>query len=202
MAPEYAMFGLYSEKSDVFSFGVIILEILSGRKNRSRHNQSQYADSLLTYVSYSNVFISLILFTNNLIRSSISLRIISAIYIPNVNKMVMFKKFRFTWWLSQAWNKWNEEKFLDILDSNLKEFESSNEMFKCIQIGLLCVQENPDARPSMATIISYISDDSIQLPFPQEPAFFLQGRNESNVEFENGESCSINEISKSEFFPR
>ena len=102
----------------------------------------------------------------------------------------------------QAWNKWNEEKFLDILDSNLKEFESSNEMFKCIQIGLLCVQENPDARPSMATIISYLSDDSSQLPFPQEPAFFLQGRNESNVEFENGESCSINEISKSEFFPR
>ena len=96
MAPEYAMFGLYSEKSDVFSFGVIILEILSGRKNRSRHNQSQYADSLLTYVSYSNVFISLILFTNNLIRSSISLRIISAIYILNVNKRVMFKIFRFT----------------------------------------------------------------------------------------------------------
>ncbi|XP_062087501.1 cysteine-rich receptor-like protein kinase 10 isoform X2 [Humulus lupulus] len=35
MAPEYAMEGLYSVKSDVFSFGVLLLEILSGSKNSS-----------------------------------------------------------------------------------------------------------------------------------------------------------------------
>ncbi|CAJ2675522.1 unnamed protein product [Trifolium pratense] len=33
MAPEYAMHGLFSVKSDVFSFGVLILEIISGYKN-------------------------------------------------------------------------------------------------------------------------------------------------------------------------
>ncbi|KAF9593832.1 hypothetical protein IFM89_025617 [Coptis chinensis] len=33
MAPEYAVRGLLSVKSDVFSFGVLILEIISGRKN-------------------------------------------------------------------------------------------------------------------------------------------------------------------------
>nr|GEW37804.1 G-type lectin S-receptor-like serine/threonine-protein kinase At1g67520 [Tanacetum cinerariifolium] len=33
MSPEYAMKGNFSEKSDVFSFGVLILEIVSGRKN-------------------------------------------------------------------------------------------------------------------------------------------------------------------------
>ncbi|XP_022720561.1 putative receptor-like protein kinase At4g00960 [Durio zibethinus] len=33
MAPEYAMHGQFSVKSDVFSFGVIILEIVSGQKN-------------------------------------------------------------------------------------------------------------------------------------------------------------------------
>ncbi|XVF77696.1 hypothetical protein PTKIN_Ptkin14bG0067700 [Pterospermum kingtungense] len=34
MAPEYAIDGLFSIKSDVFSFGILLLEIISGRKNR------------------------------------------------------------------------------------------------------------------------------------------------------------------------
>ncbi|GFQ05807.1 cysteine-rich receptor-like protein kinase 26, partial [Phtheirospermum japonicum] len=33
MAPEYAMHGQFSVKSDVFSFGVLVLEIISGSKN-------------------------------------------------------------------------------------------------------------------------------------------------------------------------
>ncbi|XP_037484660.1 cysteine-rich receptor-like protein kinase 10 isoform X2 [Triticum dicoccoides] len=35
MAPEYAMRGQYSVKSDAFSFGVLLLEIVTGRKNSS-----------------------------------------------------------------------------------------------------------------------------------------------------------------------
>jgi len=50
MSPEYAMEGLFSEKSDVFSFGVLLLEIISGRKNTSFYNHEQ-ALSLLGYVS-------------------------------------------------------------------------------------------------------------------------------------------------------
>jgi hypothetical protein len=34
MAPEYAIDGLFSIKSDVFSFGILLLEILGGKKNR------------------------------------------------------------------------------------------------------------------------------------------------------------------------
>ncbi|CAA7405666.1 unnamed protein product [Spirodela intermedia] len=34
MSPEYAMDGSFSVKSDVFSFGVLVLEIISGRRNR------------------------------------------------------------------------------------------------------------------------------------------------------------------------
>ncbi|KAL4625484.1 hypothetical protein ACB092_05G029700 [Castanea dentata] len=43
MSPEYAMRGLFSEKSDVFSFGVILLEIVSGRRNTSICDEEQYS---------------------------------------------------------------------------------------------------------------------------------------------------------------
>ena len=33
MAPEYAFDGIFSTKSDVFSFGILLLEIVSGKKN-------------------------------------------------------------------------------------------------------------------------------------------------------------------------
>ena len=34
MAPEYAINGIFSVKSDVFSFGILLLEIVNGKKNR------------------------------------------------------------------------------------------------------------------------------------------------------------------------
>ena len=51
MSPEYAMLGQFSEKSDVFSFGVMVLEIITGKKNASSHESHRIADGLLSYVS-------------------------------------------------------------------------------------------------------------------------------------------------------
>jgi serine/threonine protein kinase len=51
MAPEYAMEGLFSVKSDVFSFGVLLLEIISGRKN-SKFYLSEPGQSLPIYVGF------------------------------------------------------------------------------------------------------------------------------------------------------
>ncbi|KAB1202744.1 Cysteine-rich receptor-like protein kinase 10, partial [Morella rubra] len=47
-APEYAMHGLFSVKSDVFSFGVLVLEIVSGQKNNCFRNGENVED-LLSY---------------------------------------------------------------------------------------------------------------------------------------------------------
>lgn len=50
MAPEYATRGKFSVKSDVFSFGVLLLEIISGKKNMYSTNGESVED-LLSYVS-------------------------------------------------------------------------------------------------------------------------------------------------------
>ncbi|XP_055802855.1 cysteine-rich receptor-like protein kinase 44 [Solanum dulcamara] len=48
MAPEYAMQGKISVKSDVFSFGVLVLEILGGQRNTCFRN-GEYVGNLLSY---------------------------------------------------------------------------------------------------------------------------------------------------------
>ncbi|KAL5548142.1 hypothetical protein UlMin_003373 [Ulmus minor] len=40
MAPEYAFDGLFSIKSDVFSFGILVLEIVSGKRSRGFHHEN------------------------------------------------------------------------------------------------------------------------------------------------------------------
>jgi serine/threonine protein kinase len=50
ISPEYAFDGLYSTKSDVFSFGVLVLEIVSGNKNRG-FSHPDHQLNLLGHVS-------------------------------------------------------------------------------------------------------------------------------------------------------
>jgi serine/threonine protein kinase len=50
MSPEYAMQGQISEKSDVFSFGILLLEIISGKRNNYMLDEEE-ALNLLGYVS-------------------------------------------------------------------------------------------------------------------------------------------------------
>jgi serine/threonine protein kinase len=56
MSPEYAFHGRFSVKSDVFSFGVVLLEIISGKKNY----ESNQAMTLISNVSVFNFLQSLI----------------------------------------------------------------------------------------------------------------------------------------------
>ncbi|XP_074364765.1 cysteine-rich receptor-like protein kinase 25 isoform X2 [Apium graveolens] len=55
MSPEYAMHGDYSVRSDVFSFGVLLLEIISGQRNSSFYH-CNHADDLLCYMMNCGFF--------------------------------------------------------------------------------------------------------------------------------------------------
>ncbi|XP_017423334.1 G-type lectin S-receptor-like serine/threonine-protein kinase SD1-1 isoform X2 [Vigna angularis] len=120
MAPEYAINGVVSIKIDVFSFGVLLLETLSGKKNNSRYD----SDRPLNLIGY-------------------------------------------------AWELWNEGRALGLIDPDSYELCPQNAILRCIHIGLLCVQDQATDRPTMEDIVSFLSNDTMQLPQPKQPAFFI-----------------------------
>lgn len=58
---------------------------------------------------------------------------------------------------------------MEIVDKYLKEDEK---ILSCIQIGLLCVQECADDRPTMTTVMLMLSS-KMELPSPNQPAFII-----------------------------
>lgn len=57
------------------------------------------------------------------------------------------------------------------------------EVFRAIQVGLLCVQPYPEDRPSMSMVVLMLSSD-IALPQPQQPTFLTE-RNHCGSDFSN-----------------
>ncbi|XLT37831.1 hypothetical protein HN873_069123, partial [Arachis hypogaea] len=105
-----------------------------------------------------------------------------------------------------AWEKWTEKTPMELLDPNMEGPYSKEEVIKCIHIGLLCVQEEPNERPTMATIVFYLNSSSLNLPSPREPAYYFKNnRTEESMTTSKelvNDSDSINEITISKFFPR
>ncbi|WVZ94357.1 hypothetical protein U9M48_040256 [Paspalum notatum var. saurae] len=123
MSPEYAYWGHVSTKSDMFSFGVIILEMVTGRRNNSPYHSEMDSVSVLSHV----------------------------------------------------WDKWKSGSMADVVDPLLAELGyQESEVLNCIEIGLLCVQENPADRPDASTVVLMLSSPttaSDERRAPARPAF-------------------------------
>ncbi|KAH1048666.1 hypothetical protein J1N35_039450 [Gossypium stocksii] len=158
MSPEYAMQGQFSVKSDAYSFGVLVLEIISGQRN-SNFYETEGAQNLISY----------------------------------------------------AWKLWKDGRSLELLDPVLRDNYSRNQVIRCIQLGLLCVQEDPADRPTMATVVLLLNSYSATLQVPKQPAFVLQSRTDGRMpdkglESDQSTSRSMpwanNEVSITELYPR
>ncbi|KAF8030793.1 hypothetical protein BT93_D0089 [Corymbia citriodora subsp. variegata] len=118
MSPEYAMKGHFSVKSDVFSFGVLLLEIVSGHKNWGFY----HPDHDLNLIGH-------------------------------------------------AWKLWTEKNALGLIDVLIGEEFPLKEVMRCIQVGLLCVQQRPEDRPTMSSVALMLGSETSDVPQPKEPGF-------------------------------
>ncbi|GLT66348.1 hypothetical protein SLA2020_387160 [Shorea laevis] len=78
--------------------------------------------------------------------------------------------------IEHVWNLWKEGRAMEIVDSSLGEHSSSlaDEVLRCIQIALLCVQGSAADRPTMSTVVLTLGNDKAVLPSPKQPAFVVK----------------------------
>ncbi|PWA48236.1 cysteine-rich receptor-like protein kinase 10 [Artemisia annua] len=103
-----------------------------------------------------------------------------------------------------AWDQWKNKTPLEFIDPSITNSTPAVEIMRFINIGLLCVQKEVDARPSMATVVSLINNYSIALPLPQEPPFFVckssKGTSENRCSTES--MVSVNTTPITQMHPR
>ncbi|KAG4161477.1 hypothetical protein ERO13_D01G057500v2 [Gossypium hirsutum] len=140
MSPEYALEGLFSVKSDVFSFGVLLMEIVSGKKNTG------------------------------------------------------FYQLHSVHLLAHAWNLWTSNREMDLIDPMLEEVPTRLAL-RYVNIGLLCIQETADDRPTMSDVVSMLSNESLDIPPPKQPASVNATSMEKDmlVQQRRSEVCSVND---------
>ncbi|KAH7569096.1 hypothetical protein JRO89_XS06G0104900 [Xanthoceras sorbifolium] len=118
--------------------------------------------------------------------------------------------------LTYAWKNWNDGTASNLIDPSLRD-GSTNEIMKCIHIGLLCVQENASDRPTLASVVVMLCSENVTLPAPSKPGFFMQNSNileaSSSQEHHSGSTESDqpkiklvpltrNDVSITELYPR
>lgn len=152
MAPEYALRGNYSVKSDAFSFGITVLEIITGRKNSAIYNGGK-PDDLLDTVSVISL-----------------LCLVSIVVVTHCGEV----------WLDhgdnqptvQVWQHWEAGTVAETVDPCMDGSFPEGDVLRCIHVALLCVQGDPAARPAMSSVVMMLGGDTITLQAPSKPMIF------------------------------
>ena len=90
----------------------------------------------------------------------------------------------------QAWKLWKEDKPLDLIDTCLEDSCILLEIVRCLRISFLCLQQHPEDRPNMSSVVMMLRGESSLLE-PKEPTYFVGKKLPSS---RKNQSSSTNEI--------
>ncbi|XP_059450930.1 G-type lectin S-receptor-like serine/threonine-protein kinase At4g03230 [Corylus avellana] len=82
--------------------------------------------------------------------------------------------------LEIAWILWVKNKVLDLVAQTLREVCNADQFVKYINIGLLCVQDDPHDCPTMSNVVTMLGSEAATIPIPKQPTFF-RGASLSNT---------------------
>jgi hypothetical protein len=90
-----------------------------------------------------------------------------------------------------VWRKWSAGSATDVVDPSLAGQYPEKEIFNCVEVGLLCVQENPADRPDASAVVLLLgSPNSMPVQVrqkPSKPAFFDGAAGGSALQIGDGE---------------
>jgi len=81
--------------------------------------------------------------------------------------------------LVQAWRLWIEKNPTELMDDLVDGFVDPSNILRYIHIALLCVQERPEDRPNMSSVVLMLNGEKI-LSEPSQPRFYT-GKDHSTI---------------------
>ena len=84
---------------------------------------------------------------------------------------------------------------MELIDSAAGDTYHAHEVLRCIQVGLLCVQERAEDRPSMSTVVLMLNNDTTTMPQPKTPGFCLGRKSlETDSSTSKQDECTVNQV--------
>lgn len=80
-----------------------------------------------------------------------------------------------------------EGRGAELIDPSMRDTCSVLQAVKCINVGLLCVQENMDDRPTMSEVVLMLSNETATVPLPNKPAYTIHRRSQMPSNHSNNE---------------